>query len=98
MSSELNAELEHTLNNNLSNCSLEKIVSSDNSTQKIVDLVRGGVTLPEITTVQEQETIPSEGSAPEETEWIETLRNLEKHCNFQPVENSPRMVNQLTTY
>jgi len=77
----------------LSNRSPENIVSSANSTRKIVDLVRGGVAVPE--SVHEPET-PSTGSAPEEPGWMQTLRNLAEHCDPQPVENSGRVVNQLT--
>ena len=96
MSSELTADLEQTLNSYLSNRSPENIVASANSTRKIGDLVRQGVSVPGFPTVQELETIRSEGSAPEEAEWMETLRDRGEHCNSQLVENSPRMVNQLT--
>lgn len=98
MSSELNAELEQALNSYLSNRSPENIVASANSTRKIVDLVCGGMSVPKYLPVQELETIPSEGSAPEEPEWMETIRNLAKRSDSQPVENSPRLVNPLTTY
>ncbi len=63
---------------------------------RLSDLVVGGVSVPGFPTVQELETIRSEGSAPEEAEWMETLRDRGEHCNSQLVENSPRMVNQLT--
>jgi len=96
MSSELNAELEQALNNDLSNPSPENIVASANSTRKIVGLVCGGISVPEYPPVQELETISSEGSAPEEPEWMETIRSLAKRCDLIPVKNSPRMVNQLT--
>ena len=75
MSSKLNAELEHTLNNDLSNCSPKNIVASANSTRKIVEMVRGRVSVPEAPTVQGLETIPSASFVPEEPEWMETLRN-----------------------
>ena len=53
MSSELNVELEHTLNNDLSNRSPENIVATSNSTRKIVDLVRRSVSVPGFSAVQE---------------------------------------------
>ena len=96
MSSELNAELEQTLNNYLSNRSPENIVASSNSTRKIVEMVRGRVSVPGAPTVQDLETIPLASFVPEEPEWMQTLRNQAKRCDSRPVENSPRMVNQLT--
>ena len=96
MSSKPKAELEQALNNYLSNRSPQNIVASANSTRKIVDLVRGGVAVPGPLTVQELETTASQGAAPEEPSWMETLRNLAERCNPQPVENSGRVVNQLT--
>jgi hypothetical protein len=96
MSSKPKAELEQALNSYLSNRSPQNIVASANSTRKIVDLVRGGVAVPGPLTVQELETTASQGAAPEEPSWMETLRNLAERCNPQPVENSGRVVNQLT--
>lgn len=96
MSSKPKAKFEQALNSYLSNRSPENIVASANSTRKIVDLVRGGVAVPGSLTVQEVETTPSEAAATEEPSWMETLRNLAECCNSQPVENSGRVVNQLT--
>ena len=91
MSSKPKAELEQALNSYLSNRSAENIAASANSTRKIVDLVRGGVSIPGSSPVSEGQT-----TASEEPEWIETLRSLSERCNPQPVEKSGPMVNQLT--
>ena len=91
MSSKPKAELEQALNSYLSNRSAENIAASTNSTRKIVDLVRGGVSMPGSSSVSEGQTTSSE-----EPEWMETLRSLAEGCDPQPVENSGRVVNQLT--
>jgi type II secretory pathway component PulM len=91
MSSKPKAELEQALNSYLSNRSAENITASANSTRKIVDLVRGGVSIPGSSPVSEGQT-----TASEEPEWMETLRNLAERCDPQSVENSGRVVNQLT--
>jgi len=96
MSSKPKAELEQALNSYLSSRSPENIVASANSTRKIVDLVRGGVAVPGSLTVQEVEATSSKGTATEQPSWMETLRNLVERCDSQPVENSGRVVNQLT--
>ena len=96
MSSELNAELEYTLSNDLSNCSPENIIASSNSTRKIVEMVHDGISVPGTPAVQGLETIPLADFVPEEPEGLQALRNHAKRCDSQPVENSPRMVNQLT--
>ena len=96
MSSKPKAELEQALSSYLSSRSPENIVASANSTRKIVDLVRGGVTVPVSLAVQELETTASLGTPSEEPSWMETLRNLAERCDPQPVENSDRVVNQLT--
>jgi len=96
MSSKPKAELEQALNSYLSSRSPENIVASANSTRKIVDLVRGGVTVPGSLAVQELETTASPGAPTEEPSWMETLRNLAERCDPQPVENSGGVVSQLT--
>ena len=63
---------------------------------ELVDLVRGGVTVPGSLAVQELEPTASLGAPTEEPSWMETLRNLAERCDPQPVENSGRVVNQLT--
>ena len=94
MSSKPKAELEQALNSYLSSRSHENIVASANSTRKIVDLVRGGVTVPGSLAVQELETTASLGAPTEEPNWMERLRNLAERCDPQPVENSGRVANQ----
>ncbi len=91
MSSKPKAELEQALNSYLSSRSPENIVASANSTRKIVDLVRGGVSIPGSSPVSEGQT-----SASEESGWMQTLRSLAERCDPQPVENSGDVVDQLT--
>src|SRR5262245_30277214 len=95
MSSKSKTELEQALNSYLSNRSPETIVASANSTRKIVDLARGAVAVPG-PAVHEPETLPSSVPLSEEPEWMETVCNLADRCDPQPVENSGRVVNQLT--
>ena len=96
MSSKPKVELEQALNSYLSNRSAENIAASANSTRKIVDLVRGGVSISGSASASDVQAAPSEGAASEEPEWLETLRSLAERCDPQPVENSDRVVNQLT--
>ena len=97
MSSKQKAELQEALDNYHSNRSPENIIASANSTRKIVDLVRGGVTVPKepIGEVAEQNVVNKASSQlpAEEPEWGEILRRL---TDLKPVENSAFVVNQLT--
>ncbi len=100
MSSKQKAELQEALDNYHSNRSPENITASANSTRKIVDLVRGGVTVPKepIGEVAEQNVVnkPSSQLPAEEPEWGEILRSLTASCDLKPVEDSAFVVNQLT--
>jgi len=100
MISKQKAELQEALDNYLSNRSPENIIASANSTRKIVDLVRGGVTVPKesIGEAAEQNAanIASSQLLVEEPEWREIIRSLTERRDLKPVENSAFVVNQLT--
>jgi hypothetical protein len=94
MSSKQKAELQQALDSYLSNRSPENIVATANSTRKIVDLVRGGVTVTNgprpKAALENVVTTPPPQSPAREPECEETLEG----CGSQPVKNAGPVANQ----